>query len=148
MIVDRLENAECYYGVYPGFVKAFEFLREYSSGLPEGRHEIDGEDLFAIAATSTGRGKDNAQLEYHQRYVDIQFSVSGTDFIGWRPLSECENVAQPFDAGKDYGLFADEPLVWIPLPPGMFTIFFPQDAHAPLSGEGEVQKIVMKVAVR
>jgi beta-galactosidase beta subunit len=33
------------------------------------------------------------------------------------------------------------------LQPGSFAIFFPEDAHAPLSSTGRVHKIVVKVAV-
>jgi hypothetical protein len=38
---------------------------------------------------------------------------------------------------------------WITVPPGSFTIFFPDDAHAPMGAEigCEFLKAVMKVAV-
>jgi biofilm protein TabA len=32
-------------------------------------------------------------------------------------------------------------------PPGTFAIFFPEDAHAPMAGEGLIHKVVVKVAV-
>lgn len=145
MIVDKLENAERYFGIHPSFASAFRFLREHANGLPDGRHEIDGKRLYAISATSTGRGRTEARLEYHRRYIDIQFSVTGTDCIGWRPTSDCTEVEQSFDPEQDCGLLADEPLFWVPVPPGVFTVFFPEDAHAPLAGDGEVQKIVVKI---
>jgi beta-galactosidase beta subunit len=33
------------------------------------------------------------------------------------------------------------------VPAGHFAIFFPEDAHAPLAGEGHLVKAVVKVAV-
>jgi beta-galactosidase beta subunit len=33
------------------------------------------------------------------------------------------------------------------VPTGHFTIFFPQDAHAPLAAEGALRKAVAKIAV-
>jgi YhcH/YjgK/YiaL family protein len=147
MIIDSLSNAERYFALHPEFPTAFRYLRENAQGLPDGRYEVRGDRLFAIAALAPGRGRGETRLEYHQRYIDIQFSVAGTDYIGWKPASECSLVEQDFDADKDCGLFADEPLLWAPLPPGMFATFFPKDAHAPLGGEGELNKIVVKVAM-
>ena len=43
--------------------------------------------------------------------------------------------------------FADQPLAWAALPPGKFMIFFPEDAHAPLAGSGDLHKAVMKFAI-
>jgi len=77
--------------------------------------------------------------------IDIQYSIAGTDEIGWRPASECHLVEKEYDADSDCGLFADSPEVWLPLSPGTFCVLFPEDAHAPLGGEGELSKIVVKV---
>jgi len=33
------------------------------------------------------------------------------------------------------------------VPPDHFCIFFPEDAHAPLVGKGQVRKVIFKVAV-
>ncbi|HEY8888482.1 MAG TPA: YhcH/YjgK/YiaL family protein [Gallionella sp.] len=32
-------------------------------------------------------------------------------------------------------------------PPDHFCIFFPEDAHAPLVSEGQVRKVIFKIAV-
>jgi beta-galactosidase beta subunit len=31
---------------------------------------------------------------------------------------------------------------------GMFSIYFPEDVHAPMIGEGPIKKVVMKVRVK
>jgi YhcH/YjgK/YiaL family protein len=147
MILDTLAAATRYERVHPGFQAAFDFLQSASEGLADGRHEIDGERLFAIVAHSAGRGRDGAKLEVHRRYIDIQFCSAGCEVIGWLPLGDCKQPNGPFDESRDIQFFADRPLTWIDVPAGTFAIFYPDDAHAPLAGDGEMLKVVVKVAV-
>jgi YhcH/YjgK/YiaL family protein len=148
MIIDRIENAPLYFGIHPRFGKAFEFVQGRSSNeLKEGRHEIDGKDIYALAAFPEGAGRGKAKLEAHRKYIDIQISLKGEDVIGWRPKEECRVVAEKYDAGKDLEFFSDVPASWFGVKPGHFVIFFPGDAHAPLAGEGKLHKLVVKVAV-
>ena len=78
MIIARLEDANRYVGQSQGLAKGFDFLRNPQlAALPDGRHEIDGDRLFAIIARGFGRGQAESPLEFHQRYLDIQFVVSG-----------------------------------------------------------------------
>ena len=49
MILSELQNKNRYINLHPLFGKAFAFLeKENLSQLPEGKLEIDGDDLFAI----------------------------------------------------------------------------------------------------
>ncbi len=148
MILDRLENAERYVALHPGFAAAFDFLRQENLGeLPPGRHDVDGDRVYAVVIRANGCGRQNAELEAHRKYIDIQFSFACTDDIGWKHTGECTNISQPFNEEDDSELFADEPDAWIATPPGTFAIFFPEDAHAPMAAEGELHKVVMKVVV-
>ncbi len=147
MILDNLAAADRYELMHPGFRAAFDYLRSVSPPFVIGRHEIDGERLFAIVARNEGRGRDGAKLEVHRRYIDIQYCATGHEVIGWRPLGECSHAEGAFDEIRDIQFFADRPLTWVDVPCGNFAIFYPDDAHAPLAGEGEVWKIVVKVAV-
>jgi YhcH/YjgK/YiaL family protein len=147
MILDTLAAAKRYERLHLGFRVAFDFLRSATARLADGRHEIEGERLFAIVATNRGRGREAAKLEVHRRYIDIQFCAAGHDVIGWRPLTDCRKPEEPFDDARDIQFFADRPLTWIDVPAGTFAVFYPGDAHAPLGGEGELLKVVVKVAV-
>lgn len=148
MILDRITNAARYARLHPGFGEAFAYLlRADLAAQPLGKHAIDGERLLAILARDAGRGQAGSPLESHRRYIDIQYVIEGTDIIGWRPLADCHGVSQPYSADRDIGFFSDTPDTWLTLPAGTFAIFFPEDAHAPLAGEGETHKAVMKVAV-
>ncbi len=86
-------------------------------------------------------------MEVHRRYVDVQLCLIGDEQIGWRPLAQCAAPQGPFDCERDIQFFNDRPETWLALRPGLFAIFFPDDAHAPLAGEGEVRKAVFKLAV-
>ena len=146
MILDRLENAERYENIHPGFKAAFEFLRTADLGnLPEGRNDIDGNRMYAVVVQDLGKGRDGSHLETHRKYVDIQFDLSGCDCIGWKHIPVAERKA--YDEKKDVELHDDPPELWLETPPGTFVIFFPEDAHAPMEGEGMLHKVIVKVAV-
>lgn len=148
MVLDVLANARRYAPLHPAFARAFAFLASVDLGaLPMGRNEIDGEAMFVILDRKDGRGHEGAQLEAHRRYIDIQYTISGQEEIGWSPLASCESPDEAFDDERDVGLFDDTPSAWLRVPPGSFAIFFPEDAHAPLAGRGALVKAVVKIAV-
>jgi YhcH/YjgK/YiaL family protein len=148
MILDTLAASVRYFRLHPGFPAAFAYLRSLPNGeLAEGRQELEGERLFAGVACSDGRGRQGAKLEAHRRYIDIQMCLAGEEAIGWRPLASCAAPESPFDAERDVQFFADRPESWFDLRPHWFVVFYPEDAHAPLAGEGDIWKAVVKVAV-
>lgn len=148
MIVDYLRNADRYGPMQPGFARGFAFLRRTDlTQLPDGQHDIDGDHLFAIVSRTQGRGREQSLLEVHRRYIDIQFVISGSDCIGWMPTADCRRESEPYDADKDLGFFFDRPATWLEIPTGVFAIFYPEDAHAPLATQGSIHKVVIKVAV-
>jgi len=145
MILDTLANAGRYESLNPLFAKAFEFLRrEDLAELAPGRHDIDGDKLFAIVVAQEGKGRSGAKLEAHRNYTDIQFCLSGSEEIGWKPVDQCTED-EGFDDAKDLGFFGDESASWATMSGGMFAIFFPADAHAVFGGTGRISKVVVKV---
>jgi len=148
MLIDYLQNADRYSPLHPGFARAFDFLRRANlAALPDGRHEIDGDRLFAIVSRGQGRGREHSLLEAHRRYIDIQFVIGGEDCIGWLPISDCQRVSSPYDAQKDLELFFDRPATWVTVSPGVFAVFYPDDAHAPLATREPIHKAVVKIRV-
>ena len=134
--------------VHPAFARAFEFLTMVDlKNLPAGRHDIDGNKIFVLVSSAEGRGKANAPLEAHRKYIDIQIPVDNADLMGYMPMNQCGQISQAYDDSNDVALFADTPKTWLDVAAGLFVIFFPADAHAPLAGEGKVKKAVIKVAV-
>ena len=148
MILDVLENAHRYPALHKGFAEAFEFLRRPDlKELPAGKYEIDAESVYAIMSKQNGRRKEDALLETHERYIDIQLVLAGTDEMGWKPKSLCKKPAGEYDQKNDEQIFMDEPDAWISTQSGAFVIFFPEDAHMPLISSGPIHKVVVKVAM-
>lgn len=147
MILDTLENADKYAKLHPQFAAAFAFLRRADlASLDKGRHEVAGDALYAMVVKGPGRGREAAKMEMHRRYIDIQYTVAGTDEIGWRTVCECVG-GKGFDEAKDCELFDPAVDAWVKTKPGSFAIFFPEDGHAPMAGVGDLHKVVMKVRV-
>ena len=148
MILDTLENAGRYVALNEGFAAAFAFLKRADiRELPEGKHEIDGDRLHATIVQGPGRKVEDANLETHQRYIDIQCILSGVDQMGWRPKSSCGRPLASYDPDADLQFFADEPDTFASTRPGAFAIFFPEDAHMPMISAGEIHKVIVKIAV-
>lgn len=148
MILDVLENAQRYLPLHKGFAKAFEFLvRGDLKELSEGKYEIDGESVYAIVAIDPGRQPEDALLETHEKFIDIQLVLEGTDNMGWRPKLSCEEPTGSYDEESDLQFFADKPEAWLATQSGAFAIFFPEDAHMPLISSGQLHKVVVKIAV-
>lgn len=148
MILDVLDNADRYLTLNKGFRNGFAFLmRSDLKNLAPGRHEISTDRVFALVEDAPGRKKEEAELEAHEKYIDIQLVVTGTDNMGWKRKETCKHVSRAYDASKDYQFFKDEPDLWLPVSAGMFAIFFPEDAHMPLISSGHLRKVVVKVAI-
>ena len=148
MILDRLEQGDLYTSLHRYFSEAFAFLRQKGlAELPAGKHEIAGDDVYAMVIKDSGAPADEAKLEVHRKYIDIQFLVTGTDRMGWKSKDLCVNSHSDYDPETDAELFSDTSSSWVDVEPGCFAVFFPEDAHAPGRGNGDFHKVVVKVAV-
>jgi biofilm protein TabA len=148
MILDLLENGHQYQALNRGFAKAFAFLlRPDLKELPVGKYEIDGGCVYAMVSKEPGRRKEDGLIETHEKYIDIQLILAGTDDMGWKPKSLCKKPSGEYDQKADVQFFADEPDNWLSMGKGAFAIFFPDDGHMPLISSGTLHKVVVKVAV-
>ncbi len=151
MILDTLDQAARYEALHARFAAAFAFLRTVDGTQALGRHEIDGDNVFALVQRYDTKPAENALFEAHRRYIDVQFIHSGRETILWAPLAAMQEQTLAHDADKDAALWKLTPdATPLRLNAGHFVIFFPQDAHAPcLEWETpeEVFKVVVKVAV-
>lgn len=147
-ITDQIENAEACFSLHPLLERAFAFLRAgLPADAPDGRVDIDGDRMFCLVSTGQGKGRADAKLEAHRRYIDLQFVLSGSDVMGWKPLKRCLSPESDFDAERDIVFFRDDAEAWRTVPEGFFALFFPEDVHAPMGGEGLIRKAVVKIEV-
>jgi YhcH/YjgK/YiaL family protein len=100
-----------------------------------------------MVSKGAGRKKGDSLLETHQKYIDLQAVLAGTDDMGWKPKAWCKRPSGEYDPGSDVQFFEDEPDAWISVQSGALAVFFPEDAHAPLVSAGRVRKVVVKIAV-
>ncbi|MDR0660467.1 MAG: YhcH/YjgK/YiaL family protein [Prevotellaceae bacterium] len=148
MIIDSVTGFERYLSQHPAFEKAFKFLRSQNiEALVTGRHEIDGENVFAFVSEENGRSLEEAKLEVHDSYIDIQLLISGSETMGWKDRTRCDAGGGAYDDTKDIAFYDDEPDLFFVMEPLNLVIFYPHDAHAPMIGDGVIKKVVVKVKV-
>ena len=147
MVIDTLDNCRAYEGLHPHFKAAFDFLlRPDIDALPLGRTALDGDALFANIQTYETKPAEGGKPEAHRRYIDIQYTVVESDLIGWRHVPTC-TASKGYDASRDVEFHDDAAVAWTTVPAGHFAVYFPEDAHAPMGTDGQVHKVVVKVAV-
>jgi biofilm protein TabA len=148
MIMDTLDHAGQYCGLGPDIARALDFLGQTATtGLPEGRHAIDGDRIYAVISSYRTRQPEDIPFEAHREYVDIQYLASGAETVWWMPREGCA-VRREYAAGDDIELLSDGPSLCLALHRPVFLVFFPQDAHKPgcVAGRSQdVRKIVIKV---
>lgn len=145
MIIDTLANLSQYAHLSPLFKQAVEFVVAHDlTTLPLGKQAIQGDDLYISVMEVEAQPRENAKLEYHQRYIDLQIVLSGEEFMGWTAREDLPGNT-PFAEEKDFALLTAPVTAWFPVAAGRFAVFFPADAHAPCCGQGTIRKAVLKI---
>lgn len=151
MILDTLAQGPAYQALNPRFARAFAFLRSITPESTVGRHEIDGDEIYAFVQAHATKPIAEKKFEVHRQYIDIQYMVRGREIMAWAPLASLGAPSQAFDAAIDAALYPfPAHAVHVPVVAGQFAIFFPEDAHAPSCAWGEpadILKVVVKVKV-
>lgn len=147
MVLDRLSHAAVYAGLSPILQRAMHYLRLTDWRLRAiGRHDFEGDDLFAIVSDYQTRPEADVPWEAHRRYIDVQYVDSGVERIGHADLATL--VAGPYDEIRDL-VSADGTGTLVTLTAGAFVILWPHEAHRPgiaLEEPVAVRKVVLKVA--
>ena len=148
MIIDQLKRADAYKGMGPRLGMAFDFLR--TGGLATaslGRHEIRGDEVYALVQEYQTKAKAAGKWEAHRRYIDVQYVVSGEELIGYADIERQKPGA--YDEGKDFMLLEGDG-DFLLVRSGTFMILGPQDSHMPgiaVATAAPVRKVVVKVRV-
>ncbi|MBQ5727192.1 MAG: YhcH/YjgK/YiaL family protein [Alistipes sp.] len=147
MILDTLKNKEQYASLHPRFKAVFDYIDTHDLASMElGRHDIDGDNIFVMVQELELRPYEQARLELHRKYIDIQLVLRGKEEVfGWSEKKDCLTAETEFDEAKDIQLFTDKPQCFYAVREGQFSILFPEDGHAPMLGEGVVKKCIFKI---
>lgn len=147
MIVDTLQGLlqSRYSNV---FYKIADFVNNAHPAMAKGRHEILGNDIFALVSHYNSKPSSAGLMESHLKYVDVQVLLKGKEFIHYCPLIGLpEN--KPYSPENDIA-FWDNPArsSAVLIEPGILGVFFPHDAHMPQIQVDESEpiiKIVIKI---
>jgi biofilm protein TabA len=151
MIVDHIDNWTLYSKAEVWRV-AFEYLCALSPDAePTEMTPVMGEDVMARVMHYDTRTVDEAVLEAHNQYVDIQMTLDGGEGIDWFSRAALMEKA-PYDPVNDV-VFFHRPDTVAPVRvsnlPGRFCALFPNDAHSPQlvlgDASGAVKKVVVKI---
>jgi biofilm protein TabA len=150
MIYDTLAHAASYAGLHADLDRGLRFLAGSArAGLADGRHEIDGDRLYAMVSSYATRRREDSKFEAHRKYIDIQFLISGRELAFWAPLAGLKPSVE-YSEQSDAVLFPHGDGVPLLLGDSRFAVFFPQDAHMPcclIDRPETVRKIVVKVRI-
>jgi YhcH/YjgK/YiaL family protein len=150
MIYDRFENLNHYCRPGTRLHQALVYARDVARTVADGRTDVDGDRLYASVATYETGPREERRFEAHRKYIDVQVLLEGEEVIDVS-LDDDLTVIEPYDAARDV-MFLGPPqrFASLPMAPGCFAVFYPEDIHRPgghLLEKRRVRKIVMKVAV-
>ena len=149
MIIDSIKNAKKYYSVHPSFKAAFEALEKIDENTPCERITVDGDNIFINMAEYVNKNVDECLYESHKKYIDIQYVVSGEEYIDLCDQDILEFTDNRLDT-DDIAFFKDtDKFSRADLTEGTFVVIFPGEAHKPCiapDGKGvKVRKAVAKI---
>lgn len=147
--IDKVQFAQQYHLNRAFWDKAFAFLKQNDlKTLSTGRHEIDGDNVFASVTEAPSKDYDKTTFESHRKYIDLQMVISGEENMGKATLSSL-TVSKPYIESNDVANYTGDGKIYS-VPEGTFMLFFPADAHRPNitpGGNKVVKKIVIKIRV-
>lgn len=152
MIITDLQHIDQQLPMTHSMRQAIDFLRRTDLlDLPDGNVPLEGERVFAILQRYRTAHLDAPQFEYHRKYIDLQYVLSGEEIIGWAPAAGMTALFD-YNEGQDICFGLMEPGKWSPLRlvAGQLAVLWPEDGHAPRLATDRaclVRKIVVKVAV-
>lgn len=150
MIFDSITSASLYAQQNPLFKKAFDFIQNTDfNKLDFGKHNIVGDDLYVGYMEYESKDVTECMMENHKKYIDIQYIVSGEEFIGVT-TSNKQTPSVAYDDAKDVAFYKEGYDSLLKMDQGKFAIFYPQDLHMPcikIQQASKVRKAVFKIRV-
>lgn len=148
---DKKAFADSYFKNRERWDKAFSFLKSNDlSKLELKRYDIEGDSLYAMVSEYLTKNEEDARFEAHQKYIDIQYVVSGQEMIGVASVSQKKDVLEPYDPVKDIEFMTVNDGVNLKATPATFFVFFPENLHRPglkIEANEQVRKVVVKVKI-
>lgn len=146
MIISNREHCLDYLGIHENLDKALRYISETDFGsLPDGAYSISGQDVTVKVQHITGKPPEEAKLEAHDKFADIQMVLEGSEMLF---LCFRDGTARTQSFPERDVSFYEGPSQPVTLSPGQFAVVFPDDVHAPgirSGGLPHIRKCVFKV---
>ncbi len=145
MIIDKTENAWRYQALLPQMAEILEFAKDAANReagtypFPWGRIMIQEGNTRHLC---------EADFEAHDKYLDIQWMLSGSELVEWANVGELTETI-PYDSQGDIRFLKGKGSV-LEVPAGVFYLVYPEDAHKPCCHrirQGSYKKMVVKIRV-
>lgn len=151
MIFDTRSNLSFYRGYSPLFDLALHYLETTNlNALEPGKYPIQGDSVFTLIQAPETAKREDRLWESHKRYIDIQYLISGKEWIGFQN-TDFLTIKEPYCTERDIAFFHDKGKgFFVPMVPESFVVCFPQDAHMPLvceSSPESIKKAVIKIQI-
>jgi len=148
VIYDDVANMNIYSRVHPYIARVEQELQALGGReLSVGRFEIEGEGLFYQVQRYESKAPSVCHFESHRRYIDVQCVLEGRETAYVTQITDVEPT-DSYDGERDIRFYRDAESSAIVLKPGMFALFFPQDAHKPCCHYDENQVNILKVVFK
>ncbi|RJW54371.1 DUF386 domain-containing protein [Clostridiales bacterium TF09-2AC] len=152
MILGHIDAVECGACNLEQIQKAIAYCRNTDTSLmKDGRYPLESKDfMVSINERRTGK-KEERMPEVHKECAELHYMVSGREYIGYYPDFGDNQVRMDCLREKDALFYEENPgsvEVMLPMMPGSYAIFFPNDVHRPFCQMDEpedVKMIVIKI---
>jgi biofilm protein TabA len=132
--------------------QSIEYIKDnVNRNTPIGRYDIDGDKMFFIVSDNSPRHINEANPEYHEKYIDVQIVLEGQEGMAVCTLPPHTTILDDKLTENDIA-FIETPKeeTILVLQPNDFIVFFPHEVHKPLCAiDGKmvtVRKVVVKIA--
>ena len=106
---------------------------------------MQGDDLFVNVNRQGAQTRDEAPIEAHKEYIDIQVPISSDEEMGFISAPYMPAPSKPYSAEKDVAFYPGLCDTYLNVRKGMFTVFFPGEGHAPAITRDGILKLIVKI---
>jgi len=130
--------------------RSIAWIRNLPAEPAEGRHVLWDNSMHAVVLRYVTGGAAESRFETHRKYVDLQYTLAGSEVIDWAPRGTLANDGD-YDADRDLLFHHPGPVLGsVVKAAGFFSIYTPLDAHRPKIRAPDFEsvfKLVVKIPV-
>ena len=146
MILDTLDKLDGYAFISPLMDKVVDFFKNTDlDSLEPGRIELQGDDLFVNVNRQGAQTRDEAPIEAHREYIDIQVPISSDEEMGFLSAHFLPAPSKPYSVERDVAFYPGLCDTYLTVRKGMFVVFFPGEGHAPAITKDGILKLIVKI---